>query len=96
TLRPACAAAVGLAAIQQAGGLYLHLLGRSPAVAAFGTLVGLLLFGYLIVRWLLMVTVWLTVRDEPTGTLAADVRYAGTTLGAGASAELVVRTLSGR
>ncbi|MEU7790060.1 YhjD/YihY/BrkB family envelope integrity protein [Amycolatopsis sp. NPDC049159] len=96
TLRPAGAAAVGLGAIQQAGGLYLHLLGRSPAVAAFGTLVGLLLFGYLIVRWLLMVTVWLTVRDEPTGTLAADVRYAGTTLGAGASAELVVRTLSGR
>ncbi|WP_290054302.1 YhjD/YihY/BrkB family envelope integrity protein [Amycolatopsis solani] len=96
TLRPAGAAAVGLGAIQQAGGLYLHLLGRSPAVAAFGTLVGLLLFGYLIVRWLLMVTVWLTVRAEPTGTLAADVRYAGTTLGAGASAELVVRTLSGR
>ncbi|RSD15531.1 inner membrane protein YhjD [Amycolatopsis eburnea] len=96
TLRPAGAAAVGLGAIQQAGGLYLHLLGRSPAVAAFGTLVGLLLFGYLIVRWLLMVTVWLTVRDEPTTTLAADVRYAGTTLGAGASAELVVRTLSGR
>ncbi|VVJ21042.1 Uncharacterised protein [Amycolatopsis camponoti] len=97
TLRPAGAAAVGLAALQQAGGLYLHLLGRSPAVAAFGTLVGVLLFVYLVVRWLLMVTVWLTVRAEPpAGTLAADVRYAGTTLGAGASAELVVRTLSGR
>jgi len=97
TLRPAGAAAVGLAALQQAGGLYLHLLGRSPAVAAFGTLVGVLLFVYLVVRWLLMVTVWLTVRDEPpAGTLAADVRYAGTTLGAGASAELVVRTLTGR
>jgi membrane protein len=97
TLRPAGAAAVGLAALQQAGGLYLHLLGRSPAVAAFGTLVGVLLFVYLVVRWLLMVTVWLTVRDDPPpGTLAADVRYAGTTLGAGASAELVVRTLTGR
>ncbi|WP_328617610.1 YihY/virulence factor BrkB family protein [Amycolatopsis sp. NBC_00355] len=97
TLRPAGAAAVGLGAIQQAGGLYLHLLGRSPAVATFGTLVGVLLFGYLIVRWLLMVTVWITVRDEPPpGTLGADVRYAGTTLGAGASAELVVRTLTGR
>ena len=97
TLRPAGAAAVGLAALQQAGGLYLHLLGRSPAVAAFGTLVGVLLFVYLVVRWLLMVTVWLTVRAEPpAGTLAADVRYAGTTLGAGASAELVVRTLTGR
>ncbi|MEU0788567.1 YhjD/YihY/BrkB family envelope integrity protein [Amycolatopsis sp. NPDC005961] len=97
TLRPAGAAAVGLAALQQAGGLYLHLLGRSPAVAAFGTLVGVLLFVYLVVRWLLMVAVWLTVRAEPpAGTLAADVRYAGTTLGAGASAELVVRTLSGR
>jgi len=56
-----------------------------------------LLFGYLIVRWLLMVTVWITVRDDPPpGTLGADVRYAGTTLGAGASAELVVRTLTGR
>lgn len=97
TLRPAGAAAVGLGAIQQAGGLYLHLLGRSPAVATFGTLVGVLLFGYLIVRWLLMVTVWITVRDDPpAGTLGADVRYAGTTLGAGASAELVVRTLTGR
>ncbi|WP_284744052.1 YhjD/YihY/BrkB family envelope integrity protein [Amycolatopsis sp. RTGN1] len=97
TLRPAGAAAVGLAALQQAGGLYLHLLGRSPVVAAFGTLVGVLLFVYLVVRWLLMVTVWLTVRAEPpAGTLAADVRYAGTTLGAGASAELVVRTLTGR
>lgn len=97
TLRPAGAAAVGLAALQQAGGLYLHLLGRSPAVAAFGTLVGVLLFVYLVVRWLLMVTVWLTVRDEPpAATLGADVRYAGTTLGAGASAELVVRTLTGR
>ncbi len=97
TLRPAGAAAVGLAALQQAGGLYLHLLGRSPAVAAFGTLVGVLLFVYLVVRWLLMVTVWLTVRDDPpAATLAADVRYAGTTLGAGASAELVVRTLTGR
>ncbi|MCR6486780.1 YihY/virulence factor BrkB family protein [Amycolatopsis sp. OK19-0408] len=97
TLRPAGAAAVGLAALQQAGGLYLHLLGRSPAVAAFGTLVGVLLFVYLVVRWLLMVTVWITVRDDPpAGTLGADVRYAGTTLGAGASAELVVRTLTGR
>ncbi|UOZ06164.1 YihY/virulence factor BrkB family protein [Amycolatopsis sp. WQ 127309] len=97
TLRPAGAAAVGLGAIQQAGGLYLHLLGRSPAVATFGTLVGVLLFGYLIVRWLLMVTVWITVRDDPpAGTFGADVRYAGTTLGAGASAELVVRTLTGR
>ena len=97
TLRPAGAAAIGLGAIQQIGGFYLHLLGRSPAVATFGTLVGVLLFGYLIVRWLLMVTVWLTVRDDPPpGTLGADVRYAGTTLGAGASAELVVRTLTGR
>lgn len=97
TLRPAGAAAVGLGAIQQAGGLYLHLVGRSPAVATFGTLVGVLLFGYLIVRWLLMVAVWITVRAEPpAGTLGADVRYAGTTLGAGASAELVVRTLTGR
>lgn len=97
TLRPAGAAALGLAALQQAGGLYLHLLGRSPAVAAFGTLVGVLLFVYLVVRWLLMVTVWITVRDDPPpATLGADVRYAGTTLGAGASAELVVRTLTGR
>jgi membrane protein len=43
-------------------GLYLHLLGRSPAVAAFGTPAGVLVFVYLVVRRLLVVTVWLVVR----------------------------------
>lgn len=94
-LRPAAVAAVGLGALQQAGGLYSHLLGRSPAVATLGALVGLLLFVYLVVRWLLLVTVW-TSTAPADGDLAADARHAGATLAAGASAGLVIRTLSGR
>ncbi|NKQ54638.1 inner membrane protein YhjD [Amycolatopsis sp. K13G38] len=94
-LRPAAVAAVGLGALQQAGGLYLRLLGKSPAVATLGALVGLLLFVYLVVRWLLLVTVWTTTGPDDSD-LPADARHASATLAAGASAGLVIRTLSGR
>ncbi|GAB3561853.1 YhjD/YihY/BrkB family envelope integrity protein [Amycolatopsis endophytica] len=96
-LRPAAVAAIGLGALQQAGGLYLHLLGRSPAVATLGALVGALLFVYLTVRWLLLVTVWTTTAGPRQDTSpAGDVRRASGTLAAGASAGVALRTLSGR
>ncbi|WP_242582823.1 YihY/virulence factor BrkB family protein [Amycolatopsis sp. 195334CR] len=96
-LRAAAVAAVGLAALQQAGGFYLRLLGHSPAVATLGALIGLLLFVYLVVRWLLLVTVWTSTREDlPGGTLAVEAGHASATLAAGASASVVLRTLSGR
>ncbi|MBK1789209.1 YihY/virulence factor BrkB family protein [Prauserella cavernicola] len=96
-LRAAAGAAVGLAALQQAGGLYMRLLGHSPAVATLGALVGLLLFVYLVVRWLMLVTVWTSTREEPAdGGLASEAGHASATLAAGASAGVVLRTLSGR
>ena len=57
-LGAAAVGAVGLAVLQQLGGLFLTLLGRSPAVATLGAIVGLLLFVYVLLRWLLVVTVW--------------------------------------
>ncbi|KAA9155394.1 YihY/virulence factor BrkB family protein [Amycolatopsis acidicola] len=93
-LRAAAVAAVGLAALQQAGGLYVLLLGRSPAVTILGAIVGLLLLVYLIVRWLLLVTVWTTTGSSGDDT-ASGLGQAGATLAVGASAGLAIRTLSG-
>ncbi|OLR93622.1 YihY/virulence factor BrkB family protein [Actinokineospora bangkokensis] len=96
-LRPAAGAAVGLAALQQAGGLYLGLLGRSPAVTTLGALVGLLLFVFLVVRWLLLVTVWTSTRGvEPEEGVRTEAGRAGATLAVGASAGVALRTLTGR
>ena len=98
TVLPAAAAgAVGLAALQQLGGLYLSLLGRSPAVTTLGALVGLLLFVYTVMRWLLVVTVWsgTEVADDALGS-GAGLRQAGGTLAVGASAGMAVRALTGR
>ncbi|HVV08882.1 YihY/virulence factor BrkB family protein [Amycolatopsis sp.] len=92
-LRAAAVAAAGLGALQQAGGLYVLLLGHSPAVTVLGAIVGLLLFVYLIVRWLLLVTVWTTTGESSGG--GPGVGQAGATLAMGASAGLAIRTLSG-
>lgn len=94
-LRAAAVATLGLAVLQELGGLYLSLLGRTPAVATLGAVVGLLLFVYLIVRWLLLVTVWTSVNASDSGT-ATRAAHAGSTLAAGASAGVVLRGLSGR
>lgn len=68
-------------ALQQAGGLYLSLLGRTPAVATLGALIGLLLFVYLVVRWLLLATVWTSVSPWDTDTAATTrAAQAGSTL----------------
>jgi membrane protein len=96
-LPAAAVGAVGLAVLQQLGGLYLSLLGRSPAVSTLGALVGLLLFVYTVMRWLLVVTVWSAthVGAEPA-TAGSGAREAGGTLAAGASASMAVRMLTGR
>jgi membrane protein len=96
-LPAAAAGAVGLAALQQLGGLYLSFLGRSPAVTTLGALVGLLLFVYTVMRWLLVVTVWsATAVDDEVLTARDGARQAGGTLAAGASAGMAVRVLTGR
>ncbi|MCD2196370.1 YihY/virulence factor BrkB family protein [Actinomycetospora endophytica] len=96
-LPAAAAGAVGLAALQQLGGLYLSLLGRSPAVTTLGALVGLLLFVYTVMRWLLVVTVWSATHvDEAVPDAATGARQAGGTLAVGASAGVAVRALTGR
>ncbi|WP_433802659.1 YihY/virulence factor BrkB family protein [Actinomycetospora sp. CA-084318] len=93
-LLPAAVGALGLAALQQLGGLYLALLTHSPAVATLGALVGLLLFVYTLMRWLLLVTVWsATSASDPETTTAEGLRRAGGTLAVGASAGLVGKVL---
>lgn len=93
-LLPAAVGALGLAALQQLGGLYLALLTHSPAVATLGALVGLLLFVYTLMRWLLLVTVWsaTSAADEEL-TTAGGLRRAGGTLAVGASAGLAAKVL---
>jgi membrane protein len=81
SLRPllpaAAVAAVGLAVLQQLGGLYLRLLGTSPAVTALGALIGLLLIVYLVVRWLFLVTVWTDTRAPESVSDRSEAARAG-------------------
>jgi membrane protein len=56
--RGALAAAVGFEILKQAANIYLSLLGRSPTSAAFGSVIGLLVFIYLVARLLLLVAAW--------------------------------------
>ncbi|MDL5159334.1 YihY/virulence factor BrkB family protein [Actinomycetospora termitidis] len=96
-LVPAAVGALGLALLQQLGGLYLALIVHSPAVATLGALVGLLLFVYTLMRWLLLVTVWSATSAGETEPLAVGgVRTASGTLAVGASAGSVVRVFTGR
>ncbi|ASU80013.1 inner membrane protein YhjD [Actinopolyspora erythraea] len=51
-------AAVGFEVLKQVGVVYLNSLSSSPAAAAFGPILGLLVFAYLTSRFLLFVTAW--------------------------------------
>ncbi|GAB3295654.1 YhjD/YihY/BrkB family envelope integrity protein [Parasphingorhabdus pacifica] len=51
-------AAVGFEVLKQAGFVYLNSVTGSPAAAAFGPILGLLVFAYLASRFLLFVTAW--------------------------------------
>jgi membrane protein len=57
-VRAALAAAVGFEILKWLGGVYLGLVGRSPIGVAFGGIVGLLVFIYLVARMLMLVTAW--------------------------------------
>ena len=81
SLRPllpaALVAAVGLAVLQQLGGLYLRLLGTSPALSTLGAVIGLLLIVYLVVRWLFLVTVWTDTRAPESVSDRSEAGRAG-------------------
>lgn len=51
-------AAIGFEVLKQVGVLYINSLSSSPAAAAFGPILGLLVFAYLTSRFLLFVTAW--------------------------------------
>lgn len=64
-VRGALAAAIGFEILKQAANLYLSLLGRSPTSAAFGSVIGLLVFIYLVARLLLLVAAWTAEPARP-------------------------------
>lgn len=57
-IRGALAAALGFEALKWIGGIYLGMVGRSPIGVAFGGIVGLLVFIYLVARMLMLVCAW--------------------------------------
>ena len=63
-VRGALAAALGFEALKWLGGIYLGIVGRSPIGVAFGGVVGLLVFSYLVARMLMLVTAW-TAESRP-------------------------------
>jgi len=61
----ALAGAVGFELLKQVGTVYLRSLGGSPTAIVFGPVLGLLVFTYLVSRFLLFVTSWAaTVREN--------------------------------
>ncbi|RSM84906.1 inner membrane protein YhjD [Kibdelosporangium aridum] len=67
-VRGALAAAVGFEILKIGANLYLSLLGRSPTTAAFGSIIGLLVFIYLVARLLLLVATWIATAEERRAT----------------------------
>ena len=63
-VRAALVAAVGFEVLKQVGTVYLRSLGGSPAGLAFGPLLGLLVFAFLVSRFLLFVTAWAATARE--------------------------------
>ncbi|MBN6036910.1 YhjD/YihY/BrkB family envelope integrity protein [Amycolatopsis sp. 195334CR] len=65
-VRGAIAAAIGFELLKQAGGIYLRLVSSSPTGAAFGSVIGVLVFISLVSRMLVFLTAWTaTARDAP-------------------------------
>lgn len=65
-------AAVGFEVLKQVGVVYLRSLSGSPAGAAFGPILGLLVFAYLTSRFLLFVTAWTACARENLDLLPAQ------------------------
>jgi membrane protein len=62
--KAALAGAVGFEVLKQGATLYLRSLGGSPAAIVFGPVIGLLLFAFLVSRFLLFVTAWAATARE--------------------------------
>jgi membrane protein len=60
----AAAAAVGFELLKRVGNLYLEALGRSPTGVTFGSVVGLLVFVYLVSRLLMLASAWVATGAE--------------------------------
>jgi membrane protein len=77
-VRGAFAMAVGFEILKQAANIYLSLLGRSPTSAAFGSVIGLFVFIYLVARMLLLVAAWVaTPAREPSPNSEEQAGYRG-------------------
>ena len=64
--RAALMASIGFLVLEQAASLFLSLVLRSPAGLAFGPVIGLLIFAFLVARLLLFLTCWTAVGRSPT------------------------------
>ncbi|GGM59381.1 inner membrane protein YhjD [Longimycelium tulufanense] len=63
-MRGALVAAVGFEALKIVGAVYLARVTATPSGAAFGSLLGLLVFAFLVARFLLYVTAWTATARE--------------------------------
>ena len=61
---PALATAIGFELLKYAGTLYLRALGSSPTGVAFGSIVGVLVFAYLIARLILLAAAWIATGSD--------------------------------
>jgi membrane protein len=106
-VRGAAGAAVAFEVLKRVANLYLEALGRSPTGVTFGSLVGLLVFVYLVSRVLILAAAW-TATAQPRPRPAAEpvvvvpeprplpsARMALGLVGLGAIAVLLLQRLSG-
>jgi membrane protein len=85
--RAALLGAVGLEGLKQGMAIYLATVTASPSGAVFGSLLGLLLFTYLVARFVLFVTAWAATAQGDRGSVPVQSHGPAT-----AERELVVRT----
>ena len=106
-VRGAAAAAIAFEILKRVANLYLNALGRSPIGVTFGSIVGLLVFVYLVSRVLILAAAW-TATAQPQRPPAREpvvvmppprplpsARAALGLVGIGAVAALVLQRLSG-
>jgi membrane protein len=62
---PALAAAIGFEILKRLVNLYLQALGRSPTGVTLGSVVGVLVFAYLVSRLLLLAAAWIATAPSP-------------------------------
>ncbi|MET8756596.1 inner membrane protein YhjD [Lentzea sp. NPDC004782] len=63
-LRGALAAAIGFEVLKQAATIFLSFVTRSPTAAAFGSVIGVLVFANLVAQFLLFITAWTATARE--------------------------------